>query len=65
MSLKLHLDMITDSQKEVLNKLEYYGKLNLTKAEASKLIDELIIEQRLYGKQPEALYYERIKWING
>lgn len=65
MSLKIHTELATDLQKQMLKKLEYYGTMNLTKQEASQLIDEIITQNKLHAKQPEALYYERIKHING
>lgn len=65
MSLRIKTDMITDKQKDWLKDNGYYGNLNLTKREATEIIEGLMEEQRQERLKPEALYYERFKEING
>lgn len=50
MSLKI-TNRLTQKQRELLVKLEYVGKWDITVEEAAKLIDELVVERKLsYGE---------------
>lgn len=46
MSLTLNTEMVTAAQRGFLQELGYVGNVNLTKLQASKLIEELIEQQR-------------------
>lgn len=58
MSLKITVQLITDKQKAVLHKLEYYGSLDLTQYEAQTLINELYEEKRLDKLEEEREQYD-------
>lgn len=58
MSLTIKTLTITDKQKAILHRLEYYGNLNLTASEAAILIIELFEQQRLARKADEQEIYD-------
>ena len=64
MSLNLH-NQLTEKQRQMLIRLDYVGKWDITKEEAALLIDELLEQERISIPRYVRDYRKRFKRING
>lgn len=56
---------LTDKQRAMLQRLEYYGTYDLTTEQAAHLIDELLEQQRQEQEIDESLYNHDYIEFNG